>query len=102
VGARCRCGACQLRAARPVKVLDGVLNGALSVVERGIYYIDQSSPKTAFKFFDFAGRGDAMIARDLRNIAEIGGCAASLDGRTIFYARSDSSVDDLMLVENFR
>jgi eukaryotic-like serine/threonine-protein kinase len=85
-----------------VKVLDGVLNGTFSVVERGIYYVDQSSPKAALKFLDFAGRGAATIARDLGNVAEIGGCTASLDGRTVFYARRDSSVDDLMLVEHFR
>jgi eukaryotic-like serine/threonine-protein kinase len=85
-----------------VKLLDGVLNGAFSVVERGIYYIDQSSPKATLRFFDFAGRGAATIARDLGNVSEIGGCTASLDGRMIFYARRDSSVDDLMLVEHFR
>ena len=30
------------------------------------------------------------------------GFAASPDGRTILYSRIDSSIDDLMLVENFR
>ena len=30
------------------------------------------------------------------------GLSASTDGRTIFFSRIDSSVDDLMLVEGFR
>jgi hypothetical protein len=30
------------------------------------------------------------------------GLTASKDGRTIFYSRVDSSLDDLMLVENVR
>ena len=30
------------------------------------------------------------------------GLTASPDGRTVIYTRIDSSVDDLMLVENFR
>ena len=82
-----------------VKVLDGVLNGAFGVVDRGIYYIDQASTKSTLRFFDFASRRSVTIADDLGNTAEGGGFAASRDGRTILFARRDSSVDDLMLVE---
>jgi hypothetical protein len=38
-----------------------------------------------------------------RNLGVIGpGLSASRDGRTIFYSRVDSAVDELMLVENFQ
>jgi len=40
------------------------------------------------------------VAGNLGNVdADLG---VSPDGRTIFYSRVDSSVNDLMLVENFR
>ncbi len=42
------------------------------------------------------------IARDIGDPAEIGGFAASPDGRTLLYVRRDSAVDDLMLVEGVR
>ncbi len=38
-----------------------------------------------------------------RNLGDVDNpLTASADGRTILYGRVDSSVDDLMLVENFR
>jgi hypothetical protein len=40
------------------------------------------------------------VARNLGNVFL--GLTASKDGRTIFYSRVDSSIDDLMLVDNFR
>ena len=98
----------------PVKVLDGVLNGAYDVVERGIYYIERvssgdsgiaSAPqvgRTRLQFFDFASRRTSTIADDLGRINFGFGFSASRDGRTLYYSRVDSSADELMLVEHFR
>jgi hypothetical protein len=95
----------------PVKVLEGVVNANFVVLEGGIYYIDRPSGEgglyidrpsgeTRLQYFDFATRGSATVARHLGNVDL--GLTASADGRTILYSRVDSSVDDLMLVENFR
>ena len=95
-----------------VKVLDGVLLANFAVLEGGIYYIDRPSGQggvqfvdapsgeTRLQYFDFATRNSTTVARNLGNVFI--GLTASRDGRTIFYTRVDSSVDDLMLVENFR
>jgi len=96
----------------PVKVLEGVVLGNFVVLEKGIYYIDRPageggihyldrpSGETRLQYFDFATRRSTTVARNL-GIVDLP-LTASPDGRTILYARIDSSVDDLMLVENFR
>jgi hypothetical protein len=56
--------------------------------------------ETRLQYFDFATRRSTTVARNLGNVYL--GLTASRDGRTIFYSRIDSSVDDLMLVENFQ
>jgi dipeptidyl aminopeptidase/acylaminoacyl peptidase len=96
----------------PVKVLEGVVLSNFVVLEGGIYSIDRPSGEggihnidrpsgeTRLQYFDFATRRSTTVARNLGNV-DIG-LTASPDGRTILYTRVDSSVDDLMLVENFR
>jgi Tol biopolymer transport system component/tRNA A-37 threonylcarbamoyl transferase component Bud32 len=84
----------------PVKVLDGVYMRAFVVLETGVYYVDHQTGETRLRFFDFATRRSAVVARNLGNLRT--GLSASRDGRTILYTRLESSVDDLMLVENFR
>jgi hypothetical protein len=96
----------------PVKVVEGVVLGAFDVVERGVYYIDRLSGEggsfftdrpgreTRLQFFDFTTRQSTTVARNLGVVGP--GLSASRDGRTIFYSRVDSAVDELMLVENFR
>src|SRR5206468_10018679 len=95
----------------PEKVLDVVL-GASTVLHGGIYYIDRPSEdggmlhidqplgETRLEYFDLATRKSITVAHNLGNVFL--GLTASRDGRTIFYSRVDSSMDDLMLVENFR
>ncbi len=91
------------------KVLDGVVLANFAVHDRGIYYIagqggvhfiDPASGGTQLLHYDFATRRSTTVARNLGNVFI--GLTASPDGRTILYSRVDSSVDDLMLVENFR
>jgi hypothetical protein len=95
-----------------VKVLDGVILGNFDVVEGGIYYIDRASGgagvsgterpggETRLQYFDFATRRSTTVAHNLGTVGF--GLSASRDGRTIFYSRVDSSVDELMLVDDFR
>ena len=96
----------------PVKVLEGVVLFNFVVLEGGIYYIDRPSGEggirgidrpsgeTRLQYFDFATRRSTTVARNLGNVFI--GLTVSPDGRTILYTRVDSSVDDLMLVDNFR
>jgi hypothetical protein len=83
-----------------VKVLEGVVLASFAVIEGGIYYIDRPSGEAPLQYFDFATRRSRTVARNLGNVGL--GLTASPDGRTILYSRIDSSVDDLMMVENFR
>ena len=56
--------------------------------------------ETRLAYFDISTRRATVVARNLGQPSF--GFAASPDGRVVLYARVDSSVDDLMLVENFR
>jgi Tol biopolymer transport system component len=96
----------------PTKVLDGVVLGDFDVVEGGIYYIDRvsgeagvfftdrPSGETRLRYFDLATRRSTTVARNLGVVGP--GLSASRDGRTVFFTRADSSIDELMLVDNFR
>ena len=84
----------------PSKVLEGVIARAFSVLERGIYYIERPAGESRLQFFDFGSGRSTTVARNLGDVHY--GLSVSPDGRTILYTRLDSSVHDLMLVENFR
>ena len=97
-----------------VKVLDGVLNGNFDVVDRGIYYLERfqgpppaatasASPAAAdvrLQFHDFSTGRVTTVARDLGLVGF--GLCASRDGRDVFFARVDSAIDELMVVDDFR
>ena len=83
-----------------VKILDGVVSLGFTVLEKGIYYLDRVSNETRLQYYDFGSRKSAIVARNLGDAFL--GLTSTPDGRTILYTRIDSSVDDLMLVENFR
>jgi serine/threonine protein kinase len=85
---------------QPMKVLDGVIQRAFTVLEKGIYYIDQPAGDARLQFYDFGARRSTTVARNLGDVGQ--GLTVSPDGRTILYLRIDSPVNDLMLVENFR
>ncbi len=84
----------------PVKLVDGVVSTSFDVIDGGVYYIEQVPGEARLRYFDFATHQSRVIAANLGTVAT--GVAASRDGRTIYFARVDSSVNDLMLVENFR
>jgi dipeptidyl aminopeptidase/acylaminoacyl peptidase len=96
----------------PTQVLDGVVNTAFDVVERGIYFMDRvagetsglwfdrQTGRTRLRYFDFETRRITTVVDDLGPVTL--GLSASRDGRTVFFARTDSSTDELILVENFR
>jgi dipeptidyl aminopeptidase/acylaminoacyl peptidase len=96
----------------PVKLVDGVVLGNFDVIDGGIYYIDRVSAEAAaffsdrprgemrLQYFDFATRRSTTVAHNLGTVGF--GLSASRDGHTILYSRIDSSIDELMLVDNFR
>jgi Tol biopolymer transport system component len=84
----------------PVKVLEGVVQWAFAVSDKGVYYIDQPEREARLQFYDFATGKSNTVARNLGDVNL--GLTVSPDGRTILFSKVTSSVNDLMLVENFR
>ena len=100
-----------------VKVVEGVMFGCFDAVEGGLYYIDRVSGdpgsgsdrpggETRLRYFDFATSQSTTVARNLGAVRHAGnsggGLSATRDGRTVFFARDDSEINELMLVDNFR
>ena len=90
-----------LKGGEPVQVLDDVVSTCFDVLDKGIYYIERIGSESRLKYFDFASSRSNVIVENLGNVGGFG-ISASPDGRTILYSRVDSSVNDLMLVDNFR
>jgi serine/threonine protein kinase len=83
-----------------VKLTDGVNGGSFDVVDGGVYYLDRAGGEARLQYFDLASRTIVTVARNLGNLGA--GLSASRDGRAILFSRIDSSLNDVMLVENFR
>jgi eukaryotic-like serine/threonine-protein kinase len=96
----------------PEKIVNGVmlvnyavLLGGIYYIDRpagegGVYFVDKPSSAARLQYFDFATRRSTTIVRDLGNVDTP--LTATPDGRTILFPRTTFSIDDLMLVENFR
>ncbi len=96
----------------PVKMVETVVLANFVVLQGGIYYIDRPSGQgdvhyfdlpsgtTRLQYFNFVTRKSTTVVPNLGAV-DIP-LTATADGRMILFPRIDSSVDDLMLVENFR
>ena len=93
-----------LKGGDPIKLVEGVSSLAFAVVDGGVYYPERAASETRLQYFDFSTHRSTTVAGTLGPlpIGLVGSVTASRDGRTILFSRVDSSVDDLMLVENFR
>jgi Tol biopolymer transport system component len=90
----------QISGGQPIKILDGLIWFNYSVGDKGIYYIDRLENDNRLQYFNFGTGKSTMVAHNLGEVSA--GLTATSDGKTILFTRVDSSVDDLMLVENFR
>ena len=82
------------------KVLEAVVANAFALVDRGLFYIDRQGAETRLQYHDLAAGGSTTIAGNLGNTTPL--LTASPNGRAILFSRVDFSLQDLMLVENFR
>ena len=96
-----------------VNVIEGVARGIFDVVDRGIYYVDRSTPAANAAATGAAPAGDARLrsfgfatsrsTTVLDRLGDVGfGRSATSDGRTVYFTRVDSSTDELMIVDDFR
>jgi Tol biopolymer transport system component len=84
------------------KILENVLNSLFTPLDQGIYYVEQLTDGARLQYFDFAHQQSVTVARSLGDATQTGGFTTSRDGRMVLYARLDSAVADLMLVDDFR
>lgn len=62
--------------------------------------VENRHKHTTIDRIDFATGLSSTVTRDLGAVSF--GLSASRDGRTVFFSRVDSSVDELMAVDDFR
>jgi hypothetical protein len=85
----------------PIRILDKV--GRWSVLDNGIYILDDSKRLAKIKFLDFAtSRTQEVTTVDLGPRAPEGEMfSVSPNAKWILYSRVDQIESDIMLVENF-
>jgi Tol biopolymer transport system component len=84
----------------PERMADGVNSTGFVVLDRGVYYLERVAGQGRLQYFDLNTRVTSTVASNLGAIDF--GLDVSADGKTILFTRLDSSVSDLMVVENFR
>ena len=85
-----------------VKITEGVSGSLLDVIDTGVYYIDRAAGAARLQYFELASGKTITVTDKLGNVPGSSGLTVSRDGRLILFSRIDSSLNDLMLVENFR
>ena len=90
-----------LKGGEPEKLIEDVVPTGIDVLEGGIYYFERLPDNAKLRYFDFARRRSTVVAERLGSFIHRS-ISVTRDGRTILFSRVDSSVDDLMLVDNFR
>ena len=78
-----------------------MISSSFDVVAGGVYYMERLATIGRLHYYDAASNRSIVIASNLGDVTP-GGLGASADGRTIFFTRIDSSVNDVMLVDGFR
>ena len=89
-----------LKGGDAVNLADNVLSNSFDVIDAGVYYLEAAPGDVRLQFYNFSTRRSTTVASKLGNLAPV--IAVSRDGRTIYFSRADSAIEDLMLVENFR
>ena len=84
-----RCGRCLSRAELPIKLVDGVSPAAIDLADAGVYYLERAPAGVNLRYIDPVKRQSVLVAANLGNAGP--GLAVSRDGRTILFARTDSS-----------
>ncbi|MGE0363159.1 MAG: protein kinase [Vicinamibacterales bacterium] len=89
-----------LTGGNPVTIAENVMASAFDPLATGVYYIERPPGAARLRYLDLATGRNTVVTEIPGTLAF--GLSASSDGRVVLFSRVDSSVDDLMLVENFR
>ena len=92
----------------PEKIIDGVVAGLFDVTDGGIYYVERvvgeagtgSGVRHQLQYLDLTSRRSMTVAPNLGPVTF--GLTATADGRTVYFSRVDSSIDELTIVDGFR